>query len=188
MPETSEKLSSASTKKAGAKDRLRTDEGRNGQDISNGCQRRVFTKRMPSECTAILDETFGAHVFECSLSKFVRIRSASPKEGEQTGFTDLLNKTQCDLRKLGGEKETGGRAESIASGANINVGKERKRLDISILVGGCVGVIDVPLTNGVTLDAAEMDGEFLHCKRRGKFSVRRPLPATAHGRGREGLT
>ena len=52
------------------------DEGRNIKDISNGGKNRVFTERVTSESTTLLNETFGAHILkgsflynECNLSK-----------------------------------------------------------------------------------------------------------------------
>jgi hypothetical protein len=89
-----------------------------------------------SECAPLLHEALGAHILEGSL----------------------LSDNERNLGKLGGEEQASGVAKGIEHSPDVNIGKERESLNVAVLVHRVVGHLHVSLTNGLALDAAEMNG------------------------------
>ena len=91
---------------------LTADQSRDVENVGDRSKGRVLSKGVTSEGAILLDEAFHAHILE----------------------RRLLGDDKSDLSELGGEKEAVGMAESIFGGTNINVGEERKSLDMAVLV------------------------------------------------------
>ena len=115
-------------------------DDRGGRErVGNRGEGRILAERVSGERAVALDDTVRTHILECCL------------------FGD----DERDLSELGGKEKTVGVAESILEGAEVDVGEERKRLDIVVLVHGVVGHVHVSLTDGLALDTTRVDGLLL---------------------------
>jgi hypothetical protein len=105
------------------------DHGRDGENICNRSKTVIFTQRMSSKGAVLLDEALRLHILEGSL------------------FGD---------DELRGKQKTIGEAERIVLGPDIDVGKERERLNVPIAVHRVIHHVHVTLANGLTLYTTEV--------------------------------
>jgi hypothetical protein len=89
------------------------DESRNGKNVGDRSESRVFSERVTSEGARRLNESLRAHVLE----------------------SGLLGDDEGDLSELSSVEETGGRREGVPRGAEVDISEERESLDISVGIG-----------------------------------------------------
>src|SRR6202044_3641068 len=94
---------------------------------------------MTGKSTVLLNETFEAHVFKCSL----------------------LRHHERNLGKLSSEEQARRMAKRILGRSDIDVAEERQSFDVAVLVHRIVRHVHVSLANGLTFDASEVDGFLL---------------------------
>lgn len=89
---------------------------RDREEAGDRRERGVLAQRVAGEGAAVLDETFGAQIFE----------------------RGLLRDDERDLSELRRKEQTGRRRERVARCAQVDVGKQGLRLDVAFLVGDVV--------------------------------------------------